>query len=329
MNHHDGSESMEPLQGVALEHVPCPLGCQSNDIHVLTGRDLLHDLPGEFDVVRCQVCGLMRTSPRPTADSIGAYYPADYGPYKGTRVGSSHQDGGSIKARMVAAAKRVFDTKAHALPDMPAGRMLEIGCASGSFLHEMAGKGWQVEGIEFSPDASAVARALGYAVETGALESIEKPVAAYDLIVGWMVLEHLHEPVESLRKLRGWAKLGAWLAISVPDAGAQEFRVFGKRWYALQLPTHLFHFDRKSITNVLDQSGWELVSVHPHRSIANLMASTGYWIRDKFSVRLGETLIRFPESAGRAGALVTFIPAMILGWLGQTGRMTIWARRKQ
>lgn len=329
MNHHGGSEAVAFLQTVTLEHVPCPLNCQSGDVHVLTGRDLLHDLPGQFDVVRCQGCGLMRTSPRPTAESIGAYYPADYGPYKGTRVDSLHQDVTSIKARLVAVAKKMFDTKAHALPVIPVGRMLEIGCASGSFLHEMAAKGWQVEGIEFSPEAAAAARALGHKVDTGAVESIEKPAATYDLIVGWMVLEHLHEPTASLLKLRGWAKPGAWLAVSVPDAGALEFAVFRHRWYALQLPTHLFHFDRDSIERVLDQSGWKLVSIHRHRSIANLVASVGYWIRDHVSRRLGENLIRYPERAGRVGALLAFLPALLLGGLGQTGRMTIWARRKQ
>src|SRR3546814_19345766 len=59
-----------------------------------------------------------------------------------------------------------------------------------------------------------------------------------DLIVGWMVLEHLHQPLAVLRKLRRWIQPDGWLVLSVPDAGSLEFRVFGDRWYALQLPTH-------------------------------------------------------------------------------------------
>ena len=328
MNQHGRSKSADFMHTVEMESVPCPLGCESGDTHVLTGRDLLHDLPGLFDVVRCRGCGLMRTSPRPTARSICAYYPADYGPYKGTRVESLHQNRNSTKARLVAAARKIFNTKAHALPAVPVGRMLEIGCASGSFLHEMAAKGWQVEGIEFSPEAAAAARALGHKVETGAVESIEKPAANYDLIVGWMVLEHLHEPTASLKKLHGWSKPGGWLAVSVPDAGALEFSVFRHRWYGLQLPTHLFHFNVNSIRRVLEQSGWELVSIHRHRSVANLVASSGYWVRDKISMNVGEKLIRYPEGAGRVGALLTFLPGLVLGALGQTGRMTVWARRK-
>ena len=62
------------------------MGCSSNDEIILASRDLLHDLPGIFTVVKCSNCGLMRTNPRPSPDTIGFYYPENYGPYVGTRV---------------------------------------------------------------------------------------------------------------------------------------------------------------------------------------------------------------------------------------------------
>jgi len=75
-----------PKKEVMLENVTCPLGCSKSDEVILTGCDLLHDLPGEFTVVKCRTCGLMRTNPRPTSDTIGFYYPDNYGPYLGTQV---------------------------------------------------------------------------------------------------------------------------------------------------------------------------------------------------------------------------------------------------
>ena len=71
---------------IKLEQVSCPLVCQKGDKTVLTGRDLLHDLPGEFTVVKCLDCGLMRTNPRPTSGTVGFYYPDDYWPCLGTQV---------------------------------------------------------------------------------------------------------------------------------------------------------------------------------------------------------------------------------------------------
>ena len=312
---------------VNLESVVCPLGCASQDVTVTSGHDLLHGLPGEYTVVCCKACGLQRTSPRPTPETIGFYYPDDYGPYKGTRVVNGGANTGGLKSRLVEMAKSIFDTKATALPNVPTGRMLEIGCASGSYLHHMAQRGWEVEGIEFSPTAAQAARALGYAVEIGALETITKPADRYDLIVGWMVLEHLHQPVESLRKLARWAKRDGMLAVSVPNVGSAESRIFGSNWYALQLPTHLFHYDTSSISKVMAAAGWQVTRIHHHRTAANLIASTGYWLCDRGFTRLGNRFIQFPETGGRIGALLMFPLALLLATLGQTGRMTVWARR--
>lgn len=312
---------------VQLESAACPMGCATQDEPVVSGHDLLHGLPGEFTVVRCVACGLQRTSPRPTPETIGLYYPDDYGPYQGTRVANGRGEGRGLKSRLLGFAKRIFDTKAQALPNMRPGRMLEIGCASGSFLHQMAQRGWQVEGIEYAETAAQSARALGYAVDTGALETVAKPVDSYDLIVGWMVLEHLHQPVESLRKLASWARRDGLLVVSVPNVGSAESQIFGPRWYALQLPTHLFHYDTQTISTVLLAGGWRVVRIHHHRTVVNLVASAGYWLRDHGLVRAGRVLIAFPERGGRMGALLTFPLALVLAWFGQTGRMTIWAKR--
>ena len=74
------------IDSIQMEDVPCPFGCPQNDEVVLTGHDLLHNLPGEFTVVKCRSCGLMRTNPRPTQETISFYYPDRYGSYLGTRV---------------------------------------------------------------------------------------------------------------------------------------------------------------------------------------------------------------------------------------------------
>lgn len=53
---------------------------------ILTGRDHLHNLPGEFTVVRCLNCSLMQTNPRQTPEKIAFYYPDDDGPYKQSKI---------------------------------------------------------------------------------------------------------------------------------------------------------------------------------------------------------------------------------------------------
>jgi hypothetical protein len=44
--------------------------------------DRLYRLPGKFGTLQCEQCNLIRLSPRPTVDTIGIYYPSDYGAYR-------------------------------------------------------------------------------------------------------------------------------------------------------------------------------------------------------------------------------------------------------
>lgn len=307
-----------------LQKPSCPIGCRDNDELVLIGHDLLHDLPGEFTIVRCLNCGLMRTTPRPTPDTIGFYYPEDYGPYEVTKIKTDNKLEGVLKNFLRPIIKRIFNFNTTPLPNMLPGRLLEIGCASGAFLHEMAGHGWNVQGIEFSENAAKRATKLGYSVHTGQLETAPPPDEPFDLIVGWMVLEHLHDPVGGLRKLREWVKPGAMLVLSVPNAGALEFRIFKDKWYALQLPTHLWHFTPSTLERTLNLAGWKLKKIHHQRNLNNLIASCGYVLRDIGMKKVATKLIEYP---GRRGKISYFLfpLAWLLSLFGQTGRMTIWA----
>lgn len=306
-----------------LEDSPCPIGCDRDDEPVLEGRDQLQGLPGTFRVVRCRGCGLMRTNPRPTPRSIGAYYPDDYGPYVGTREVSARDTG------FMAALRRLAGSNSHALPDIPPGRALEIGCASGSFLRFLSEAGWEAEGIEFSESAAAFGRELGFRVHAGSLEDAPDPDKPFDLCVGWMVLEHLHEPVSALRKLWKWTRPGGWLAISVPNSGSLEFSIFGRNWYALHLPNHLYHPDTRTVARLLGAGGWRIEKVLHQRTIANLVGSVGIALREKgIAIGLAEKLARYPDDPGVFHrVLLPF--SWIMAALGQTGRMTVWARREE
>ena len=319
---------LEGCVAVRLEDMPCPLGCPRDDEPILTGCDRLHDLPGEFAVVKCRTCGLLRTNPRPTAETIGFYYPDNYGPYLGTQVEqSSPSKVSGIKNFFRPLVRTVFNTKHDALPLLAPGRLLEVGCASGSFLHRMSSSGWQVEGIEFSEKAAQAARKLGYKVYSGSLESAPAPAQPLDLIVGWMVLEHLHDPIGCLKKLNEWASKDAWLVLSVPNAASLEFQIFKDKWYALHLPNHLHHFTHQTLAKVLEAGGWSLVKVHHQRSLANLIASTANVAENKGWYKLGMWLRNFARPGG-IWFYICFPFAWVFALFGQTGRMTVWARKK-
>lgn len=267
----------------------------------------------------------MRTNPRPTAETIGFYYPEDYGPYINTTVFPCRVSRTRALKDRVSELLRLNQI---ALPALAVGRMLELGCASGSFLHFMARKGWQVQGIEFSERAASRGRELGYTVYGGQLETAPDPSDLFDLVVGWMVLEHLHNPVQALRKVHSWTRPGGWLALSVPNAGSRQLALLGDAWFPLHLPNHLFHFSTESLARVLKAGNWRIKKILYQRDVSYLIASLGYKLQDtKRFPRLADKIARFPDWQGKL--LLPLYPlSSLLASLKQSSAITIWAQRE-
>lgn len=310
---------------IKMEYKDCPLAEDQDDLFLFKGSDQLRKLPGIFSVVKSKKSGLIRTNPRPTPETIGFYYPEDYSPYQGTKVIDKEKD--IPKSWFRAKIINIFEFNTNRLPNQKPGRMLEIGCASGSFMLEMTKKGWEVEGIEFSEFAAKNAQKLGLKVHIGSLEEAPKPDKLYNLVVGWMVLEHLHEPVKALEKLHKWTTKDAWAVFSIPNAGSLEFKIFKDHWYATQLPTHLYHFTPQTISKVLEKAGWEVKAIYHQRIITNIFVSLGYKLENyKISYRLAQILKDF--SNGKKRHYLLYPLSWVLASFGQTGRMTIWAKKK-
>jgi len=321
MSSHEAPDTIPA--GIFLEDAPCPCGCPPGDEPVLSGGDRLNGLPGHFSVVKCRTCGLKRTNPRPDAASIGYFYPTDYDPYKQSMVTPSP----ARKRGWRGLAHSFFDSRSTILPHTEPGRMLEIGCAAGANLQLMASRGWEVTGLEPSSEAAEFARSRGFEVANCELEAASYADQSLDLILGWMVMEHLHDPVACLEKMHHWLRPDGWLAFSVPNAGSYEFNLFGDAWFALQLPTHLFHYDPPSLETVLNKAGWRLDRVFFQRNNSNLVYSLGYKCRDWGWRRLGDYLVKGSLQYSLPFRLLTYPYAWLASRFGSAGRMTVWARK--
>lgn len=321
----EDKRSLNDYSSVEFEESPCPQGCESSDVFLFNAHDRINSLPGEFTIVECTKCGLVRTNPRPTPDTIGFYYPADYGPYLGTRIEQ-------VRGRLYLVRrflKKLIDFRAQKIPNMSPGNLLELGCASGNFLKKMSSEGWLVKGVESSPVAAASARESGLDVVTGVAESVSLPENEYDLIVAWMVLEHLHDPIVTLKKLHKSSKPGAVLAISLPNC-KHGMRQFKADWFPLHVPNHLYHFTPDTASKLLSRGGWRVYRCMQQRTLIDLPLSIAFSMqsRGRF-VPLASGLIRI--LSGRFGLIynvVMYPVAFMLSLVNRGTRMTIWAKRE-
>ena len=240
-----------------LEEVACDL-CHSRTstvLYVLT--DTLHHLPGEFALRRCQQCGLMYLSPRPTAAALSDYYPPDYLPYRppieDERLGLMRY----MRRRKLIKRRQLIEKYSGRV----SGRVLDVGCATGLFLHEMQLAGWMSVGIEPIPSAAEFARQrFGLEVFQGLLGEAPFEAQSFDVITFWDVLEHTFSPVSDLRRTAQLLKPGGLVAINVPNWESFDRRPFGPYWHGFDTPRHLYVFSRETLTAMLSQAGFRVLA---------------------------------------------------------------------
>lgn len=139
---------------------------------------------------------------------------------------------------------------------------LDIGCSAGHFLAIARSHGWEVEGVEASPVACEYAvEKLSLKVHRGFLEDIDFGTKKFDSISLFHVLEHFEDPKMMLLKIRNLLSPQGILAIEIPNARSIPALLRKKSWHGYVLPYHLWHFSRKSVHKLLNQSGFRIVSV--------------------------------------------------------------------
>ncbi|KPL19012.1 MAG: hypothetical protein AMJ93_13355 [Anaerolineae bacterium SM23_84] len=237
-----------------MEEIACNV-CESDSYVVLyEGRDRLHRLGNSFRFVKCQQCGLVYLNPRPTREEMGQYYPPDYGPYthdveraNGFLSGPAYRYGVAKRCRIVTRRKE-------------AGRVLDVGCATGHFLYGMRLRGWQTFGTEFSEGAAAYARErFGLEVLVGTLQEGEFPAACFDAITIWNVLEHLPDPLATLMEVNRLLKGDGILVFSIPNWESADARLWGEFWVGLDMPRHLYIFPRPALDRLLVKTGFKTI----------------------------------------------------------------------
>jgi len=225
----------------------------------------------------------------------------------------------------------VVESRGHIIPvptatDVPRG--LELGCASGAFLEILRSRGWIVTGVEPSAAAARQARQKGFDVRIGTLESEAFPEAEFDAVFAWMVVEHLHDPPGTLRRILQLLKPTGTFVFSVPNFGCWEAAVAGRYWWALDLPRHLQHFTPRVLRRMLRDAGFEQVKIVHQRNAFNLVGTIGLWLMAQFPRKSwGGRLIQYIDNP-RAGGILALAPlAWFFAGIRQGGRLTVIARK--
>jgi len=224
--------------------------CGSSEFHIR-----LRSYGAGTRLLECLGCGFCLSDPMPKEkETKDIYRDADYfANAHSLHRGYEDYEGDSENIRRT--FTRRFLALAPLLPHSAA--ILDVGCAYGYFLDIAASAGHNVQGIDPSPAAIAVARERhGDKVREGTLGDSSWPAHAFDLVTMWDVLEHTLDPRKAIVAAARLLRPGGILAITVPDSGSIPARVMGRRWMGYKPGEHPIFFSRSSLQQVLDETGF-------------------------------------------------------------------------
>jgi 2-polyprenyl-3-methyl-5-hydroxy-6-metoxy-1,4-benzoquinol methylase len=181
------------------------------------------------------------------------------------------------------------------------GRMLDVGCSNGQFLDLAQRAGYTTDGVEFSTGVADFARQhFGLNVTNGDIHAVTAPDESYDVITMFDVIEHVPDPLSDMAAAHRLLKPGGIFILSTPNIDGIYPRLSLKvaklinYWQHPEPPHHLFQFSEKTLSAMLDKSGFDVGKRH-HINI-DLSYSFGSWA----------TLLKLPSRAAYALAFAPF-----------------------
>ena len=246
-----------PTYGVmntdTLEHIDCPI-CEQDETRLLFDKDSL-------SVVACKQCRLRYVNPRVSQqtlekDYVETYYPSD----KMERIHTDSMEWLQMTERLTELEKRCQDK----------GRLLDVGCGIGTFLHLARERGWQPHGIDPSKSGVTFAQEkYKLDVKCGEVFGANFPDAHFDAITLYHVLEHIPDLNPLLSELRRILKpQTGTLVIEVPNGEGLQSRLQKADWPYVHPRDHLYYFSVRSLPRLLRKHGFGDIALGKPRRVS-------------------------------------------------------------
>lgn len=210
----------------------------------------------------CKSCGLSRSA------EPGFYEPG----YEGL----------DEKDIYLSSKRRVFDSLVGELRRFipSGGRLLDVGCASGELMRAAAAAGWSCSGVEISAPLAARARADGFEVHHGTLETFPAG-RRFDAVVLYEVLSQMNDPRGALDRAFSLLRKGGMVFIREYNAsfqlralslsGSLPLRLLGLRPGVV----HNWNFTPAAMRALLERSGFDSIEVRNARPSSGDPYGTG------------------------------------------------------
>lgn len=234
----------------------CPI-CHAVAVIAQNGLyDDRYGYPGLFDLFRCTNCGHKFLDCEMSPAQLGELY-TNYYPRRTFDLAqfSPHQEAGGFGAWF----NGLYSSAFRAVPKNV--RVLDVGCGFGQTLAYHTARGCEVYGVEADENILRVAEKFGFKVHVGLFDDRLYEAEFFDYVTMDQVIEHVTDPVATLRGVARILKPGGTAILSTPNAGGWGAKFFGRRWINWHAPYHVQFFSRRSMRLAAEQAGLTLSKV--------------------------------------------------------------------
>jgi len=237
----------------------CPVCLHPVTRPALTGADIFFETSTDaFNLSGCAACHSLFLDPLPTEEQVARFYPAQYW-WKSSagllrRLERIYRRA-ALRDHVAFIARAATQARSDAEPI----RILDVGCGSGTLLGRLKESGFDVLGVDFSAEASAIARTENNVeVIVGSLRDARFAAQSFDVVTLFHVMEHVLNPREVLAEVRRILRANGRLVVQVPNIESWQFRLFGAQWYGLDIPRHVIDYSADSLQKLLRESGFRV-----------------------------------------------------------------------
>jgi 2-polyprenyl-3-methyl-5-hydroxy-6-metoxy-1,4-benzoquinol methylase len=167
--------------------------------------DRVQKIDSDFNFCRCESCGFVFDSPRPSFAEISAFYSqaGKYDVWLQKELARDMLWKRRLKKLLRAGAK---------------GSLLDVGTGYGQFLHHARPHFAEVSGTEVSQSAIQLAKEkYGLSLLAGRVEVLDLPPQSFDTITLFHVLEHVPDPGKLVRRCHVLLREQGILVVAVPN----------------------------------------------------------------------------------------------------------------
>lgn len=236
---------------------------------------------GWYWFARCRSCSTLYVDSDVNDDYLKGVYERETIENVRDVAGAPESHEAAMEARLPEFRQHWLDLTA-VRPPRSGDRLLDIGCQTGEFGSLGLPDGVQPNGIDLSRSYAETCRALwgeGSIVHCGT--ALDAPFApgSFSYVTSFETLEHMCDPLSTLRRMRELLTDDGVVMISVPSSDYFHFKFWLLRRAPFRLVvrrllrrrasfsdehalphTHIYNFSRRSVARLLERAGLEVVA---------------------------------------------------------------------